>query len=178
MQLLGSGTILREVIAAADLLEQDFGVAADVWSAPSFTELGRDGIAVERWNMLHPAEEPRQSYVEQCLAGRPDGPVVAATDYMRAFAEQIRPYVPAALHRAGHRRLRPLRLPPHPAQPLRGRPALRRAGRAHALAADGAIPASTAADAISQVRHRPRQARTRARVRTAVRQTRGRAEQT
>jgi pyruvate dehydrogenase E1 component len=94
VQLLGSGTILREVIAAADLLEQDFGVAADIWSCPSFTELRRDGMAVERWNLLHPAQEPRKSYVEQCLAGR-KGPVIASTDYMRAFAEQIRPYITA-----------------------------------------------------------------------------------
>ena len=93
VQLLGSGTILQEAIAAADLLEQDWNVAADVWSAPSFTELGRDGIAAERWNMLHPDQERRQSYVEAQLASRPDGPVVAATDYVRAFAEQIRPYV-------------------------------------------------------------------------------------
>ncbi len=93
VQLLGSGTILREVIAAADLLGSDFGVAADVWSVPSFTELRRDGLAVERWNMLHPLDEPRRPYVETCLAGRP-GPVVASTDYIRAFADQIRPFVP------------------------------------------------------------------------------------
>jgi pyruvate dehydrogenase E1 component len=94
VQLLGSGTILREVIAAADLLEQDFGVAADIWSCPSFTELRRDGMAAERWNLLHPMQVPRKSYVEQCLAGR-KGPVIASTDYMRAFAEQIRPYITA-----------------------------------------------------------------------------------
>ena len=93
VQLLGSGTILREVIAAADLLEQDFGVAADIWSCPSFNELRRDGMAAERWNLLHPEQAPRKSYVEQCLAGR-KGPVIASTDYMRAFAEQIRPYIP------------------------------------------------------------------------------------
>jgi pyruvate dehydrogenase E1 component len=93
VQLLGSGTILREVMAAADLLEQDFGVVADIWSCPSFNELRRDGMATERWNLLHPSQTPRKSYVEQCLAGR-SGPVVASTDYMRAFAEQIRPYVP------------------------------------------------------------------------------------
>jgi pyruvate dehydrogenase E1 component len=93
VQLLGSGTILREVIAAADLLEQDWNVAADVWSAPSFTELGREGMATERWNMLHPTEERRQSFVEAQLASRPNGPAIAATDYVRAFAEQIRPYV-------------------------------------------------------------------------------------
>jgi pyruvate dehydrogenase E1 component len=93
VQLLGSGTILREVMAAADLLEQDFGVAADVWSCLSFNELRRDGMATERWNLLHPSQTPRKSYAERCLAGR-KGPFIASTDYMRAFAEQIRPYVP------------------------------------------------------------------------------------
>ncbi len=93
VQLLGSGTILREVIAAADLLEQDFGVSADIWSATSFTELRREGMAVERWNLLHPEEPPRRSYVEDCLSDS-RGPVVASSDYMRSFAEQIRPYVP------------------------------------------------------------------------------------
>jgi pyruvate dehydrogenase E1 component len=92
VQLMGSGTILREVIAAAQLLEQDFGVRADVWSCPSFNELRRDGLEAERWNLLHPAQPPRKSYVEQCLGGR-QGPIVAATDYMRGFADQIRPYV-------------------------------------------------------------------------------------
>jgi pyruvate dehydrogenase E1 component len=94
VQLLGSGTILREVQAGADLLRDDFGVAADVWSVTSFTELGRDGMEADRWSMLHPTEEPRRSFVEQSLGGRP-GPVIASTDYVRAFAEQIRPYVPA-----------------------------------------------------------------------------------
>jgi pyruvate dehydrogenase E1 component len=93
VQLMGSGTILREVIAGADLLAEDFGVAADVWSAPSFTELRRDGLAAERWNLLHPGEQPRVSYVESCLADR-QGPVIAATDYVRTFADQIRPFVP------------------------------------------------------------------------------------
>jgi pyruvate dehydrogenase E1 component len=94
VQLLGSGTILREVEAGADLLREDFGVVADVWSVTSFTELGRDGIEADRWNMLHPTEAPRRSWVEQSLAGR-GGPVIASTDYIRAFADQIRPYVPA-----------------------------------------------------------------------------------
>jgi len=92
VQLLGSGTILREVIAAAELLQKDFGVAANVWSCPSFNELRRDGMETERWNMLHPESEPRKSHVERCLEPYA-GPVVAATDYMRAFADQIRPYV-------------------------------------------------------------------------------------
>jgi pyruvate dehydrogenase E1 component len=93
VQLLGSGTILREVVAAADLLTGDFGIVADVWSVPSFTELRREGLQVERWNLLHPTEPPRKSYVETCL-GQRRGPVIAATDYMKAFADQIRPFVP------------------------------------------------------------------------------------
>ena len=92
VQLLGSGTILNEVLAAAELLESDFGVAADVWSVTSFTELRRDGLEVERWNMLHPlAQEARSAYVSECLG---TGPVVASTDYIRAFADQIRQWVP------------------------------------------------------------------------------------
>jgi pyruvate dehydrogenase E1 component len=94
VQLLGSGTILREVMAAAELLRDDFDVHADVWSVTSFTELRRDGIAVERWNMLHPTSKPRKAYVSQSLAGR-RGPVIASTDYIRAFADQIRQWVPA-----------------------------------------------------------------------------------
>ena len=93
VQLLGSGSILREVLAAADLLEQDWGVAANVWSCPSFNELARDGADVERWNLLHPDAAPRASFVAQQLE-RHTGPVIASTDYVRMFAEQIRPYLP------------------------------------------------------------------------------------
>jgi pyruvate dehydrogenase E1 component len=93
VQLLGSGTILREVIAAAELLARDFDISSDVWSVTSFNELRRDGIDCERWNMLHPEAKPRTSYVEQCLDAKT--PVVAATDYMRAYPDQIRPYVKA-----------------------------------------------------------------------------------
>jgi len=149
VQLLGSGTILREVIAAAELLASDFGVAADVWSVPSFTELRRDGLAVDRWNMLHPLDEPRRSYVEECLGGRA-GPVVAATDYIRAFADQIRPFVPRRYHVLGTDGF--------------GRSDYRRKLRAHfevdrhyvavaalsALAADGAVPAKVVAEAIDR----------------------------
>jgi len=92
VQLLGSGTILREVIAAAELLKTDFGVVADVWSCPSFTELRREGIESERWNMLHPEKPQRKSYVERALEAQ-QGPAIAASDYMRVFADQIRPYV-------------------------------------------------------------------------------------
>jgi pyruvate dehydrogenase E1 component len=93
VQLMGSGTILREVLAAADVLASDFGVAADVWSATSFTELRRNGLAAERWNLLHPAGEQRVPYVTQALGSRPPGPLVAATDYIKAFADGIRPFV-------------------------------------------------------------------------------------
>ena len=93
VQLLGSGTILREVAAAAELLEADWGVAADVWSATSFTELRRDGLAADRWNLLHPEASPRVPFVTQCLQGR-TGPVVAASDYVKSFADQIRAFVP------------------------------------------------------------------------------------
>ena len=93
VQLLGSGTILREVIAAAALLEADFGIAADIWSVTSFNQLRRDGLEVQRWNMLHPESEPRVSHVESCLKDRP-GPVIAATDYMKLFADQVRAFLP------------------------------------------------------------------------------------
>ncbi|KFN49043.1 pyruvate dehydrogenase (acetyl-transferring), homodimeric type [Arenimonas composti] len=93
VQLLGSGTILREAIAAAELLDKDFGVKADIWSCPSFTELRRDGFDCERHNRFHPEGEQRVPYVTQCLEGR-SGPAIAATDYVRAFADQIRAFVP------------------------------------------------------------------------------------
>ncbi|MBV9193077.1 MAG: pyruvate dehydrogenase (acetyl-transferring), homodimeric type [Solirubrobacterales bacterium] len=93
VKLLGSGTILNEVIAAAELLESDFEVAADVWSVTSFTELRRDGIEVDRWNLLHPVEEPRSAYVTECLSAV-EGPVVASTDYIRTYPDLIRPWVP------------------------------------------------------------------------------------
>jgi len=93
VQLLGSGTILREVEAAAGLLKRDFDITADVWSVTSFNELRRDGIDCERWNLLHPEEPPRSAYVTQQLADS-EGPIIAATDYMRSYADQIRPYLP------------------------------------------------------------------------------------
>ena len=93
VQLLGSGTILREVIAGADLLEKDFGVAADIWSVTSFNELRRDGLDVQRWNMLHPEATPRLSHIETCLKDR-EGPVIASTDYMKMFADQVRGMLP------------------------------------------------------------------------------------
>jgi pyruvate dehydrogenase E1 component len=149
VQLLGSGTILREVIAAADLLAEDFGVAADIWSAPSLNELRREGLRAERWNRLHPTEKPRRSYVETCLAGQ-TGPVVAATDYIKAYADQIRPFVPGRYTVLGTDGF--------------GRSDYRRALRSffevdrhhvavaalHSLAQEGAVPASKVADAIKR----------------------------
>ncbi len=92
VQLMGSGAILREVEAAAEMLAIDFDISADVWSVTSFTELGRDGMAAARWNRLHPEAPARRCFVQQQLAERP-GPVVAATDYLETFPEQIRPFV-------------------------------------------------------------------------------------
>ncbi|GAB4204813.1 MAG: pyruvate dehydrogenase (acetyl-transferring), homodimeric type [Tibeticola sp.] len=93
VQLLGSGSILRESLAAQELLATDWGVAANVWSCPSFNELARDGHDCERWNLLHPTETPRVPYVTQQLGGH-GGPVVASTDYVRNYAEQIRAFIP------------------------------------------------------------------------------------
>ncbi|MBT8083638.1 MAG: pyruvate dehydrogenase (acetyl-transferring), homodimeric type [Woeseia sp.] len=92
-QLLGSGTILREVIAAAELLEKDFGIPSDVWSVTSFNELRRDALAAERWNQLHPEHPPKKSYLESKLSGR-NGPYIAATDYMKVVPDQIQRWVP------------------------------------------------------------------------------------
>ena len=93
VQLLGSGTILREVIAAGELLDKDWNVSADIWSCTSFTELRREGLDCERWNLLHPTELPRESWVEKSLKGS-SGPLVASSDYIKTFAEQIRPFIP------------------------------------------------------------------------------------
>jgi len=100
VQLLGSGTIFREVIAAADLLKSDWGVDADLWSCPSFIELARDCRDTTRWNLLHPTEKPRRSHVDACLADT-EGPVIAATDYMRMYADKIRACVPRRYHVLG-----------------------------------------------------------------------------
>jgi pyruvate dehydrogenase E1 component len=93
VQLMGSGVILREVIAAAEMLEKDWGASPDVWSVTSFTELRREGLDAERWNMLNPEKKPRLSYVAECLSGS-EGPVISSTDYMKSFADQIRNFVP------------------------------------------------------------------------------------
>jgi pyruvate dehydrogenase E1 component len=149
VQLLGSGVILREVIAAADLLKNDWGVASDIWSCPSFTELRREGLDCDRWNMLHPTQPARLSHVEQCLRDR-TGPAVAATDYMKSFADQIRPFVKRSyrvLGTDGYGR-------------SDSRENLRRffevnryyvtVAALKALADDGALPAATVAEAIGK----------------------------
>ncbi|AHF01323.1 pyruvate dehydrogenase [Thiomicrospira aerophila AL3] len=100
VQLMGSGTIFREVIAAAELLETEWDVAADIWGVPSFNLLRRDGMEVTRWNTLHPAAEPKVPYVTQVLADA-EGPFIAATDYIRDYANRIREYVPGDYHVLG-----------------------------------------------------------------------------
>jgi pyruvate dehydrogenase E1 component len=92
-QLMGSGTILREVIGAAELLERDFDIPSDIWSVTSFNELRREALEIERWNQLHPAEKARQCFIEKCLADRA-GPYIAATDYMKIVPDQIQRWVP------------------------------------------------------------------------------------
>jgi pyruvate dehydrogenase E1 component len=93
IQLLGSGTILREVIAAAELLQDDFGISSNIWSATSMNELRREGLTVQRWNMLHPTKKAKVSYVESLLKDKTI-PTLAATDYMKVYADQIREFVP------------------------------------------------------------------------------------
>ncbi len=93
VQLLGSGTILREVIAGAELLEKDFGIVSDLWSVTSFNQLRRDGLDAQRWNLLHPEAKPRKTYIETCLE-KHEGPIIAATDYMKLFADQVRAFLP------------------------------------------------------------------------------------
>ena len=92
IQLLGSGTILREMISAAEILSKEYNIDSDVWSVTSFNELRRDGMETERKNLLNPGEKPEKSYVEKCLEKR-DGPIIAASDYIRTYADQIRPYL-------------------------------------------------------------------------------------
>ena len=158
VQLLGSGTILREVIAGAELLESDFGVARDVWSVTSFTELRRDGLEVERWNRLHPTRGAAESYVAEALSGR-GGPFVAATDYMRAFADQIRPFVPGRYAVLGTGRLRAQRLPRQAAAVLRGRPPPRRRDGAEGARRRGRRRAGGRPGRDRALRHRRRRRR-------------------
>jgi len=156
VQLLGSGTILRESIAAKELLEKDWGVAANVWSCPSFNELARDGQDCERWNLLHPNEQPHVPFVTQQLTPHA-GPVVASTDYIKTYVDQIRAFIPKgrtykALGTDGF-----------------GRSDFRSKLREHfevnrhyiavaalkALAEEGAVPAATVGQAIAKYRINP-----------------------
>jgi pyruvate dehydrogenase E1 component len=98
--LMGAGTILNEVVAASEILKEEFSVETDIWSLTSVNELVREGQAVDRWNLLHPTEKPKLSYVEQQLGNISD-PIVIATDYMKAYAEQLRRYLPSSLHVLG-----------------------------------------------------------------------------
>jgi len=100
IQLLGSGTILREIMSAAEILSKEYGVDSDIWSVTSFNELRKDGMKTERWNLLNPNEKRRKSYVEECLEKR-DGPIIAASDYTRSFSDQIRPYTQKAFYSLG-----------------------------------------------------------------------------
>jgi len=101
LQLLGSGTILREVEAAADILAKDYNVQANVWSVTSFNELRRDGLETERWNALHPQADSKRCYVEEKFAEHKDTPFVVATDYMKIVPDQIRQWVPNDFHVLG-----------------------------------------------------------------------------
>jgi len=98
--LMGAGTILNEVVAASQILKEEFSVETDIWSLTSVNELVREGQAVDRWNLLHPTETPKISYVEQQVGDISD-PIVIATDYMKAYAEQLRRYLPSSLHVLG-----------------------------------------------------------------------------
>jgi pyruvate dehydrogenase E1 component len=100
VQLLGSGAILREMIFAAEILSKEYNIDSDIWSVTSFNELRKDGMAIERKNLLNPSEEPEKSYVEKCL-NKKDGPIIAASDYMRSFADQIRPYTSKSFYSLG-----------------------------------------------------------------------------
>ena len=94
VQLMGCGTILREVEAAAEILRDDYGIESDIWSTTSINELRREAMSVARWNMLNPESEPQKAYVTQCIESRGEGPVIASTDYMRTYADQLREYIP------------------------------------------------------------------------------------
>ena len=91
IQLLGSGAILREMIAAAEVLQKEYQIDSEIWSVTSFNELRKEGLEVERYNLLNPGKEKKITYLEQCL-GKTEGPILAASDYMRMNSDQIRPY--------------------------------------------------------------------------------------
>ena len=100
IQLLGSGTILREMMSAAKILQDDYQIDSEIWSVTSFNELRKDGMEVERYNLLNPDKEQKVSFVEQCL-GKTEGPIMAASDYMRMNSDQIRPYTNKSFYSLG-----------------------------------------------------------------------------
>jgi len=100
IQFLGSGTILREMIAGAEVLQNEYNIDSEVWSVTSFNELRREGLETERYNLLNPDKEQKISYVEQCL-GKSEGPILAASDYMRMNSDQIRPYIKKSFYSLG-----------------------------------------------------------------------------
>ena len=100
IQLLGSGAILREVIAAAEILEKDYKIDSNVWSVTSYSELRKDAIEVERYNLLNPDKKTKKSYLEECLSSQ-EGPILAASDYMRLNSDQIRPYLEKGFYSLG-----------------------------------------------------------------------------
>ena len=155
-RLVGSGPILGQVLAARDLLAEKFGVAAEVYSAPSFPLLRREALEAERWNRLHPdAKDQRVPLVSQILP--PDGgPIIAATDWMKALPDMVSRWLPTTVPVARHGRLRPERHARGPARPVRDRRAAHRGGddRCRWRAAARCRPAK-AAKAIARARHRP-----------------------
>ena len=100
IQLLGSGAILREMISAAEVLQNEYQIDSEIWSVTSFNELRRDGLEIERYNLLNPTENKKTSYIEQCL-GKTEGPILAASDYMRMNSDQIRPYTSKSFYSLG-----------------------------------------------------------------------------
>jgi pyruvate dehydrogenase E1 component len=100
VQLFGSGPIVNEALRAQQILGAKYGVAADVWSVTSYNELRRDALRIERWNRLHPGESPQTPYITRALAGA-DGPIIAATDYMKVVADQIAPWLPGRMESLG-----------------------------------------------------------------------------
>ena len=100
IQLLGSGTILREMISAAEMLQEEYQIDSEVWSVTSFSELRKNGMEIERYNLLHPDKKKKKSYIEECLGGS-EGPILAASDYMRLNSDQIRSYVNKSFYSLG-----------------------------------------------------------------------------
>ena len=100
IQFLGSGTILREMIAGAEILQKEYKIDSEVWSVTSFNELRREGLEIERYNLLNPDKDQKKTYVEKCLGGS-EGPILAASDYMRMNSDQIRPYINKSYYSLG-----------------------------------------------------------------------------